>query len=465
MSEPPPDLVSDAVRAPGDAAWWPGLPVEGAVAAVSGAVAAGAPVELRPDAVHPLPPLPPNVAAGMPGDAVLRITDRLVDLDLDLDLGRRLGPATAVLRPPSLVVGVGAARGVSAEEVVGLVRDALRDAGLSPLSVARLATVDAKAGEPGLLGAAESLGVPLVAYPAERLAGIAVPHPSEASLAAVGTPSVAEAAALADGGELLVPKRKSAPPGRPADATCAVVRRAPRGRLAVLGTGPGAAMDPLTPHAVAELRRASVVVGPERYAARIRELLRPGTLFLAPGGTADDERCRTAVERAVAGHAVALIGNGDAGAYPTDAVDVVDVVVVPGVRAATAAGSAGPGREGPEHVCVALADAYAPWGSVERRVRAAATTGAAVTLYGPCGGGRDGEWVRALGALAEHRPSDTPVMIVRNASRPDDSGRLTTLGRVDPACVDMMTVVTVGNTATRALAGHAVTPRGHRWQS
>ncbi|QDQ10825.1 Rv2231c family pyridoxal phosphate-dependent protein CobC [Streptomyces spectabilis] len=127
-------------------------------------------------------------------------------------------------RPPagrvpehSVVVGVGAGRGVPVEEVLGLVRECLRDAGLSPLSVRELATVDAKRDEPGVVGAAARLGVPLVTYPAEELARVAVPNPSGATLAATGTPSVAEASALARGGELLVAKRKSA--GR---ATCAI---------------------------------------------------------------------------------------------------------------------------------------------------------------------------------------------------------------------------------------------------
>ncbi|MEW2526952.1 Rv2231c family pyridoxal phosphate-dependent protein CobC [Streptomyces sp. NPDC047071] len=123
-------------------------------------------------------------------------------------------------RPPAVVVGVGAGRGVPAAEVLGLVRECLREAGLSPLSVRELATVDTKRGEAGVVGAAARLGVPLVTYPAHELARVAVPNPSGAPLAAAGTPSVAEAAALARGGELLVPKRKSA------RATCAVARPA-----------------------------------------------------------------------------------------------------------------------------------------------------------------------------------------------------------------------------------------------
>ncbi|MFF2193501.1 Rv2231c family pyridoxal phosphate-dependent protein CobC [Streptomyces sp. NPDC058157] len=115
-----------------------------------------------------------------------------------------------------LVVGVGGRAGVSVAEVCALVEETLRGAGLSAAAVTALATVDSKIREPGIAGAAERFGVPLVGYPAEELARIPVPHPSPAVREAAGTASVAEAAALAGGGELLVPKRRSVA------ATCAV---------------------------------------------------------------------------------------------------------------------------------------------------------------------------------------------------------------------------------------------------
>ncbi|MGK4580512.1 Rv2231c family pyridoxal phosphate-dependent protein CobC [Kitasatospora sp. HPMI-4] len=120
-----------------------------------------------------------------------------------------------------LVVGVGAGRGVAPGEVLGLIDAALAEAGLGRDRIARLATVQGKAEEPGLLAAARELGVPLVGHDAEALAAVPVPHPSSSVLAVVGTPSVAEAAALlsAPGGELLLPKRRSA------RATTAIARR------------------------------------------------------------------------------------------------------------------------------------------------------------------------------------------------------------------------------------------------
>ncbi|MEU6536254.1 precorrin-3B C(17)-methyltransferase [Streptomyces sp. NPDC047000] len=436
-----------------------GLPVEGDVAAVSRALLDGERVVLEAESAWPLPPLP---TAGGRADGgaeayVVRVTDRAVEPR----------PGEVVLRPPTLVVGVGASRGAPVEEVLELVSAALRDAGLSVRSVAALATVDAKSDEPGITGAAERLGVPLVTYSAGRLAEIDVPNPSGAPLAAVGTPSVAEAAALAGGGELLVPKRKSA--GSPATATCAVVRRPGRGRLAVVGLGPGA-RDLLTPRAAAELRRASVLVGLDQYVDQIRDLLRPGTRVLESGLGAEEERARTAVAEARRGHAVALIGSGDAGVYAmaspalAEASDDIDVVGVPGVTAALAAGAVLGAPLGHDHVSISLSDLHTPWEVIERRVRAAAEADLVVTFYNPRSRGRDWQLPKSLAILAEHREPATPVGVVRNASRPDESSRVTTLAGLDPATVDMMTVVTVGNTATREIAGRMVTPRGYRWQ-
>ncbi|MFI9823664.1 precorrin-3B C(17)-methyltransferase [Streptomyces sp. NPDC052013] len=427
-----------------------GLPVEGDVAGVSRALLDGEAVALRTDVAWPLPPLPVRGE----GAYTIRVTDRLV----------ASAEREVVLRPPTLVVGVGASKGAPWEEVLGLVEGALREAGLSAASVAGLATVDAKAEEPGIVAAAGLLGVPLVTYAAEELARVEVPNPSAAPLAAVGTPSVAEAAALVGGGELLVPKRKSAM------ATCAVVRRPGRGRLAVVGLGPGA-RDLLTPRAKAELRRASVLVGLDQYVDQIRDLLRPGTRILESGLGAEEERARTAVAQARRGQAVALIGSGDAGVYAmaspalAEASDDIDVVGVPGVTAALAAGAILGAPLGHDHVSISLSDLHTPWEVIERRVRAAAEADLVVTFYNPRSRGRDWQLPKALAVLAEHRAPGTPVGVVRNASRADESSRVTTLAGLDPATVDMMTVVTVGNTATRTVAGRMVTPRGYRWQT
>ncbi|MEY9964681.1 cobalt-precorrin 5A hydrolase/precorrin-3B C17-methyltransferase [Streptacidiphilus sp. MAP12-16] len=463
-AQPVVTTATDAVGVPGlDTLGWH---VEGDVAAVSRAVLDGLPVRLSADAVHPLPALPENVRTDVrtdvPGNPpTVVVSDRLRQPATDAP--------TVTLRPRSLVVGVGASRGASAEEILGLVRETLAEAGLSEHSLSRLATVDAKADEPGLLEAARVLGVALVTFSAEELAAVDVPNPSAAPLAAVGTPSVAEAAALLEGGELLVPKRKSAPEGRAAMCTVAVARSRPRGRLAVVGLGPGA-RDLLTPRAREELRRASIIVGLDQYVDQIRDLLRPGTRIEATGLGAEEERARSAVRLAEQGHAVALIGSGDAGVYAmaspalAEAGTDIDVVGVPGVTAALAAAALLGAPLGHDHVSISLSDLHTPWEVIERRVRAVAESDIVVTFYNPRSRGRDWQLPKALSLLAEHRDPNTPVGVAHSISRPDEWHTVTTLAELDVTTVDMTTVVVVGNTASRQVAGRMVTPRGYRWQ-
>ncbi|HET9171805.1 MAG TPA: precorrin-3B C(17)-methyltransferase [Actinospica sp.] len=373
-----------------------------------------------------------------------------------------------------IVVGVGASRGVSAEEVLETVDAALAEAGLRPGDVSALATVDLKADEPGILEAARSRGWPLVCRPAELLAGIAVPNPSEIVRAAAGTPSVAEAAALCEPGRgpgrLLVHKRKSVREYPMATAAVAEhTDQRDRGRLAVIGLGPGA-RDLTAPRALAELRAAEIVVGLDQYVEQIRDVLGPDTRIEATGLGAEEQRARSAVDLARAGHRVALIGSGDAGVYAmaSPALDhaetaEIDVVCVPGITAATTASNVLGAPLGHDHCSISLSDLHTPWPAIERRVRAAAEGDFVVSFYNPRSAKRDWQLPKALAILAGQRPAETPIGWVRNAGRADETHGLTTLAEFDPQVVDMYTTVIVGCSQSRIVAGRFVTPRGYRW--
>ena len=100
---------------------------------------------------------------------------------------------------------------------------------------------------------------------------------------------------------------------------------------------------------------------------------------------------------------------------------------------------------------------------IERRVRAAAEADFVVTFYNPRSRGRTWQLPKALALLADHRPPETPVGVVRNASRDGERVLLTTLADLDVESVDMLSVVVVGSTNTRLVGGRMVTPRGYRW--
>ncbi|MFO7785847.1 MAG: precorrin-4 C(11)-methyltransferase [Thermodesulfobacteriota bacterium] len=116
-----------------------------------------------------------------------------------------------VLHPRCLVAGVGCNLGTSSREILDLIESTFLRHGLSPASLSSLATIEAKQNEPGILEAAESLGVVATFYPADALRYVPVPNPSGTVKRHMGVESVCEAAALkrAGGGRLLVPKTLS----------------------------------------------------------------------------------------------------------------------------------------------------------------------------------------------------------------------------------------------------------------
>ena len=449
--------ATDAARLPGldDLGLVFGLRLDPAsqqdLAAVTGRMLAGADVTRYRSRPWPTGPLPANVVdTDAPTAPGIIITDELIDV-----------PAPCVVyRPQSIVVGVGASRGAPAAEIAALVDAALTEAGVSPLSVSAVATVEAKRDEEGILTLAQERGWPLVLHSAHDLANVAVPHPSAIVEAAVRTPSVAEAAALARGGELLVAKRKSAM------ATVAVARLPVRGRLALVSTGPGA--DDLVPEmARAALAQAEVIIGLDQYIDRIRGYLRPGCEVQATPIGDEVARAEQAVKAARAGRSVALISGGDVGVYAMGspalerAGDDIDVIVVPGVTAAVAAAALLGSPLGHDHCAISLSDLLTPYEVIRRRVKAAAEGDFVVSFYNPRSRGRSWQLEEARLVLLEHRKPDTPVGIVTDAYRPTQRVLVTALAEFDTTVVDMLTIVVVGNTQTRMQGGRVVTPRGY----
>jgi cobalt-precorrin 5A hydrolase / precorrin-3B C17-methyltransferase len=421
------------------------------LAAVGAALVSGEKICLVTDRRWPLGPLPENIVRTERWEApMIFICDRLVET-----------PRPAVVyRPPSLIAGVGCSRGAGSEEILDLLRRSLAEAGLTEKSLAALASIDVKREEAGLQEAAEELNVPVHFHTAEVLSMVETPNPSELVREAVGTPSVAEAAVISSGAELVLEKRKSA------NATVAVGRLSVRGRLALVSLGPGE--DTLVPPLAREALAASeLVVGLEQYVDRIRHLLRPGTRVLTPPLGSEVERAELALAEARAGGSMALVSSGDVGIYAmaSPALELagedVDVVVVPGVTAAQAAASLLGSPLGHDHCSVSLSDLLTPWTVIQDRVRAAAEGDFVVSLYNPRSKGRDWQLGKVKEILLEHRPPDTPVGIVKDAYRPTQRVILTDLASLRPDDVDMLTIVLVGSSQTRVAAGRMVTPRGY----
>ncbi len=422
------------------------------IAAVGAALVSGEKVHLVSEIRWPLGPLPANV---------VRTDERKAPLILISDQHAETPRPAVVYRPPSLVAGVGCSRGANADEILDLLGASLEESGLSHQSVAAFASIDMKRDEVGLLEAAERMDIPVHFHPAEVLSTIEAPNPSEVVQQAVGTPSVAEAAVVSSGAELVLEKRKST------NVTVAIGRLPARGRLALVSLGPGE--DVLIPPLAREALAASeLVVGLDQYVDRVRHLLRPGTRVLTPPLGNEMERAELALSEARAGGSVALVSSGDVGVYAMAspvleiAGDDVDVVVVPGITAAQAAASLLGSPLGHDHCSVSLSDLLTPWEVIQDRVRAAAEGDFVLSLYNPRSKGRDWQLGKVKEMLLAHRPPDTPVGIVKDAYRPMQQILLSDLASLRPEDVDMLTTVVVGSSQTKVVAGRMVTPRGYR---
>ncbi|MGD0960185.1 MAG: cobalamin biosynthesis protein [Methylomonas sp.] len=95
-----------------------------------------------------------------------------------------------------VIAGIGCDRDVSLKTLQEALTQALTACALDISRIAGLASIDKKQDEPALRLLAAENGWPLYFYPAEALAQVPAPNPSAVVLKYMGTPTVAEAAAL-----------------------------------------------------------------------------------------------------------------------------------------------------------------------------------------------------------------------------------------------------------------------------
>ena len=419
----------------------------------------------------------------------------LADTDIPRDLGGILRiTATSqsqpgdtrhlVYHPAKIAIGVGCERGADPAELNELVASALATGGIAPAAVAGLYSLDLKADEPAVHAAAAALGVEARFFDASTLEAEAprLKNPSEIVFREVGCHGVAEGAALAAAGpdgELVVAKTKSA------RATCAIAiapmpiesTGCPQGRLLIVGTGPGSD-GWMTAEAESGVAAATDLVGYTLYldilAARADGKIRHDY----PLGEEID-RVRAALNIAATGKTVALVSSGDPGIYAmaTLAFELLEtgdrsdwrrvaVQVCPGISALQAAAARSGAPLGHDFCTISLSDLLTPWDAIERRLRAAAHGDFVVAFYNPVSRRRTWQLGKARKILLAARPESTPVVIARNLGRDGEQVRIVTLGTLDPADIDMLTVVLVGSSETRAVARgdgrHWVyTPRGY----
>ncbi|MBF0507044.1 MAG: precorrin-3B C(17)-methyltransferase [Nitrospirae bacterium] len=378
------------------------------------------------------------------------------------------------LRPKNLVAGIGCNSGTTASEIESAARRVLDEQNLSFQSVRVLATIDVKAGEPGLVDFAAKHRIKIVTFTPQELNkahGIdKFIEKSDAVFKATGAYAVAEAAAfLASGaGTLIVRKQKIG------NVTVAVAEeRIARSKIYVVGTGPGG-IEHITPYAQKAIRESDAIVGYGTYLDLITELTK-GKEVVSTGMTQEIDRCRTAVELALSGKTVAVVSGGDPGIYAMAGLvlelikdrnelsldPALYVEIVPGISALNAGASRLGAPLMHDFAVVSLSDRLTPWELIEKRLEAAAMADFVIVLYNPKSKGRPDHIARAREICLKYRCPETPVGIVKAAMRENEKVIVANLGDMLDHDIDMQTTVIIGNSTTFTWNNYIITPRGY----
>ena len=223
----------------------------------------------------------------------------------------------------------------------------------------------------------------------------------------------------------------------------------------VVGFGPGDRLY-MTQQAIDAITGADLVVGYTTYIRLLEEQF-PGLHYFSTPMRKETDRCRAAVEEALAGKTVALVSSGDSGIYGMAGVLLeiaaemqadVEVTAVPGVTAASAASAVLGAPLMHDFAVISLSDCMTPLELIWHRVN-------------PKSRSRTEYLAKAAALIRQHRAPETPVGIVRNAGRADENAWITTLERLPEEPVDMFCVVLIGNSQTYVQRGKMITPRGY----
>ncbi|KPW62479.1 CbiG protein/precorrin-3B C17-methyltransferase [Pseudomonas cannabina] len=341
------------------------------------------------------------------------------------------------------------------EETAARVRSALHDSRIAEQSLACLLASEEQMANAHLHQAAAELGVPVrfvKTGSASDMASSAVPQP-------LTSISVSNQMAIAVAEQPLDAER---------------IGRG-RGRVAVIGLGPGAT-DLMVPAVKSELARANDVLGYETY-VRMAGPFRADQVLHSTDNREEMLRARHAFELAAQGRSVVVVSSGDPGVFAMASAvlealhesdnphwHAVELEILPGVSASLATAAQAGAPLGHDFCVLSLSDNLKPWEIIEKRLDLACQADLALAFYNPISRSRPWQLGRALEIVRQHRLPETPVTLGRDVGRPGQTLRVITLGELTPEQVDMRTMVLIGSSLTctfpRNSGGHWVyTPR------
>jgi|Deesub1362B_J571_1020462.scaffolds.fasta_scaffold00010_14 precorrin-4 C11-methyltransferase len=243
-----------------------------------------------------------------------------------------------------------------------------------------------------------------------------------------------------------------------------------KGKLFIVGIGPGG-KEHMSPLAYRSIEQADLIVGYTTYVELIRDLAASKEVVTTPM-TQEIQRCDIALKAAESGRRVALVSGGDPGIYALAGLVFemistkaeppnIEIEVIPGIPALSACASKLGAPLMHDFVTVSLSDRLTPWRMIEQRLRAASQADFVIVLYNPQSRGREGYLRRAIKIISEYRSPDTPVGVVKAATRKNEKIWVCTLSTLNTEEIDMQSTVIVGNSTTFLWNEWMVTPRGY----
>lgn len=370
-----------------------------------------------------------------------------------------------ILIPKNLFIGIGFHDWITQEEIENSIKEVLSKEGLLFEAVTAVATIDKKANHNALISFCNKYGLKLYGFCPSELNKVKSISHSETVCKAVGVSSVCEQACImASQGRLIVSKQIFK------NITVAVSESkfTGKGKLYVVGTGPGR-INSTTPMAVSALRNSELIVGYRNYIEHIKPLIEDKEV-LSYSMTDEIKRAKRAIEEVLNGKIVSLISGGDPGVYGMAGVVLeilsknkidIDVEIIPGISALNACSARAGAPIMNDFAVISLSDRLTPWSIIEKRLEMSAKADFVIVIYNPKSMGRQAHLTKAKEIILKHRAKNTPVAIVKGATRENESVILTTVEKMDEHPVDMQTTVIVGNSKTFVYNNWLITPRGY----
>jgi len=249
------------------------------------------------------------------------------------------------------------------------------------------------------------------------------------------------------------------------------------GRLVAVGLGPGQP-EGMTRRAQTALGEVEHIVGYTTYIDLIPDGITADAddIYSTPM-CGEVSRTEEAIDRALAGNDVGIVGSGDPNVYALAGLaleileskggtaSMVDFEVVPGVPAAQSCAARLGAPLVNDTVSVSLSDHLTPMPEIESRLHAVAGEGFTIAIYNPWSRKRRDNFEKCCEILLTHRDPETPVGVVHGAGREDEEREivelceLAELGETD--LIDMTTTILVGTGDTYVWDDRMVTPRGY----